>query len=332
MGKLTDIQHWTESEKRRAKLAKNYDDAVEKSKTLQHLDESVEDFDNYEDAEQLLEGLSGEMVELLEQSFEDACRAENFDGDFDAHAEDAEHLRKRRRVLGRMRRRHGRRGGAYASKRSQHSGIAAQVTLVVTRTSYNYQVDFPVELFNPLDITTDAALISQFMPNGYSYSIAYNFLPNSGNNFGSLVFTFWANATPLVQDAVIIQTQEVPYAKFLTGLLTCTLWTGGGPNKSPSGTIQLSDQNAVSAFTKRWIFSNQNIVGKGSTNPLNPGSFIVPEQYLPYIANIIAKFKVDGQRGIIMFAPYIPGYQANNVLITTFFWNFRAFKNPYGAV
>lgn len=314
-----DIQHWNEKESKRAKLQDNYDTAMERSVALQHVQESdLETLEAYEAAEA---DWDGNLEETLDQSFEDFCREENFDAN---NVEDIGRP-QRRRIAHRMHRRHGRRGGVYSAHRFGRKGlfrggIAGQITMTVTRTSYNYQIDFPIELFNPLDIQADASQIAQFMPNGYSYSVAYTF--TQGNSFGALVFSFWLNSTPLVIDQVIVQTQEVPYAKFLTGLLISFLQVGGGPSKSPGGTIQISDVNATTAFTKRWIFAGQNILGKSETNPQNPGSFIAPEQFLQYIANIIIGFPLDAENGLIMFAPYIPGYGVNNTLVTTFFWNF----------
>lgn len=320
-------ENWSAKEKKRAKEQGNLNIVMNR---VTNDMECLEDYEGetLEDYEAAEADWDSSLEEQMESYLENLLQGES--------VEDLARPR-RRMVAGRMGKRFGRRGSVYTAHRGLGSrgmggkmtGIKGQITLIITRLTYTILKDLPVQLFNPLDNTAGNPLVTKYLPQNVA------FLGSATNPAdGSVVFTFKDLLTNAV-DNVTVQIQEVPYIKFLEGLKTSMFQVGGGPAKSPGGTIQISDVTATVQFTKQWVFTEQNILGKGSDNPLNAGSFIAAEQFRPDIQNILIGFPIDAENGLIFNSAYINGYTPGMQLVTTFFLSFSRVllhnhKNKFG--
>jgi len=317
---------WSETESKRAISQGNLQHAIDTARETQHFEESLEDLE--EQAENA--NFSDIETQSFEQELNKIARSEGYENIDDYEGlddyESAEDLARRRRVVRRMGANKGRRGSLFAAKRlgkkgltGKMKGIRGTLTMTVTRVTYNIPLDLQCQLFNALDNTIGNQLVNKYITPGV------NFLGSVVNPVnGAITFTYQSQANPLLQDTVVIQTQEVPYNLFLNAMIAGDMFqVGGGPNHKPGGQCSLSDSaQANIQWTKQWFFTHRNSLGKGSDNPLIGGMFIDAAQFQLQYQNILIGFPVDKERGLIFTASFIPGYQLGQQLTATFFWNF----------
>lgn len=322
------LENWSPKEKKRAIENGNLDLAMERASDLEHLQNNavvVESFETYEAMDEgHYEGVEG--LDNLLDTLETLCHQEGLDS-----LEDYENIdyARRNRILGNMVRKHGRRGGVFTSHQLGQRGltgtfahVAATVTVVISRLSYNLAFALPVEAFNYLDSVSGYNLIAKNCPAGVTF-VGAVVQPS-----GSIIFTYNDTATHTIVDTVQISCQEVPYNMLLTGTQTTILQTGGGPNKSPSGTIQLSDPTqAQLQYSQQWIFTHRNIFGSDTSNPLASGLFFSSDQFQNGILDMKVTFPIDNERGFIYNCAYVPGAAPGYQLQSTFFFTFQHVKH-----
>jgi len=309
-GNIQHFEFFSAKARKRAKEQGNLDRADKRATDIQHFDEEnyEADYENNRDNWDADFDASNDLEEL-EDSFDEFLDGES--------VEDLSRARQRR-ISRRMARRHGKRGGVFASKRffgakgltgKSNAGIRGQLTIIVTRNSYNIPFDLPIEMFNSLDSLCNSPLVPQYIKNA-DIQMLSGYIDATITNF---VYRFRQISTGFI-DTVTISCQEVSYVKLIVGMQTDMLEVGGG-------TIQISDVTQTVQFTKPFQFVEQNILGKGGNNPVNIGSFIKPQNFRPDIADILVAFPVDKESGVIFTCAYIAGKPVGYQLVTTFFLN-----------
>jgi len=193
--------------------------------------------------------------------------------------------------------------------------IKAQLTIDVTRNSYNIPLPLPVELFNSIDLFTGSKQVAQYLGNPDLQLLS----ANEDATLTNWVYTFRQISTGFT-DTVTISCQEVSYVKLVYGLLTDMIVVGGG-------TVTVSDTTqALDQFSQQIVFTEQNIFGKQNNNPVNMGSFVKPDDFRPEIVRILTSFSVDKQRGFIQTCLYVPNTSGGYALNTRWFLSMSAFS------
>lgn len=192
--------------------------------------------------------------------------------------------------------------------------IKAQLTIDITRNSYNIPFALPVEMFNTIDLLTGSKLIVQYFENPDLQLLS----ANEDATLTNWVYTFRQISTGN-QDTVTVSCQEVSYVKLIYGLMTDMITIGGG-------TVTVSDETqALQQFSQQIVFTEQNIFGKQHNNPINMGSFVLPSDFRKEIVNIKNSFSVDKQRGLVYSSLYINGTAQGYQLTTTWFLSISSF-------
>ena len=297
------LEFWSKKARKRSVENGNLDSAIEKATDLEHLEE-FESLEAYE------------ANETFDDSFDDSYEASYLEALDAENLNDSENLTKAQRIrlAKRLHRKHGKRGAVYASRRSARmigsmKGIEGQVTIQITRNSYNIPYDLPVQVFNCLDGFCNNPLVNKYLPNP-DVQFLGGYVDATFTNF---VFRYRRISTNLT-DTVTVSCNEVAYVKLLFGMITDTFTVTGG-------TVKISDQDQTIQFDKPFVFSAQNILGRSDANPLNMGSFIRPDNFRKDIANILISFPVNKQRGFIFTSAYISTAGVGYTLTTTFFLN-----------
>lgn len=298
---LEHYEHYSNRSTRRAKLNGNLDLAHDRATQLEHFQGS----ESLEAWQSDLEDLDSESLEEMEQSYEDAERR------------GVRGPRMKRFMRGKF----GSKGSSYAGlrnagqtpKKGRLTGglgwVKAQFTVTIRRDSYNIPYSLPVELFNPMDVFSNTAMLRSYLPNPDVSLVSVT--PDASRT--NYVFLFRLISTG-VTDTVTVSCNEVPYTKLLYMMITDKMNIG-------NGTYQISDETQTQQFKQQFYIVEQSMFGKGANNPINISSNIQPIDFRKDIVNIDLSYNLSKETGIIFGCMYIGGAPSGYSLVCSLNFN-----------